>query len=107
MGDECLFNGFVGVGLLLCQTLDLGWDVGERRVVGVSEVIVVEQSRVTLLNKLSVWASMSITLDEIKMDSRVKTDVIKLVDTLPVILNSGSGGSIAITVQQVAGGVGD
>jgi len=39
VGDECLFDSLVGVGLFLCERLDLGWDVCERRVVGVSEVV--------------------------------------------------------------------
>jgi len=61
VGDECLLDGLVGVGLLFCQTLDLRWDVGERWVVRVSEVIVVEQSCVTLLDELSVRTVSSFT----------------------------------------------
>jgi hypothetical protein len=37
---------------------------------------------------------------------RVKTDVIKLVDTLPIILY-GSNSSVGVSIQQVASGVGD
>jgi hypothetical protein len=38
----------------------------------------------------------------------METDVIELVDTLPVILNNSSSTvGIAVTVQQVASGIGD
>jgi len=36
----------------------------------------------------------------------VKTDVIKLVDTLPIIFD-GSNSSVGVSIQQVASGVGD
>jgi hypothetical protein len=39
VGDECLFDSLVGVGLFLCEGLNLRWDVCERRMVGVSEVV--------------------------------------------------------------------
>jgi hypothetical protein len=39
VGDEGLFDSLVGVGLVLGKGLDLGWDVCERRVVGVVEVV--------------------------------------------------------------------
>ena len=44
------------------------------------------------------------------MNSRVKTDVIKLVDTLPIILDDSRSTSTigrTITVQQVASGISD
>jgi hypothetical protein len=110
MSDECLFDSLVGVGLVLCQTLDLGWDVSERRVVGVSEVIIVEQSCVTLLDEFTVRAELLAWFLAVprreERNIRVKTDVIKLVDTFPVVLNDSSS-SVGITVQQVAGGVGN
>lgn len=37
---------------------------------------------------------------------RVKTDVIKLVDTLPIVLN-GSNSSVGVSIQQVASGICD
>jgi len=37
---------------------------------------------------------------------RVETDVIKLVDTLPIVLY-GSNSSVGVSIQQVASGVGD
>ena len=38
--------------------------------------------------------------------SRVETDVIKLVDTFPIVLN-GSNSSVGVSIQQVASGVCD
>lgn len=77
VSDKSLLDSLVGVCLVFCEALNLGWDVSERGMVGVSEVVlskisdsslhgcgdqstyVVEHSGVTFLYELSVWAKPS------------------------------------------------